>query len=161
MKKFLRHGNGSRNRHQRRNDDVTHLIQGRYAAEARSLLQRHGVIVCHWRSNMTGIAWLGHPERAIEAPHPKSPMSFAVLAHEVGHQSLGRVRPRWREEQLAWQFAFDAMEMYGIPVTDNVMARYSDSMRYALAKALRRGLKQVPPELIQFLTAEERDRLGV
>ena len=157
--KQRRRSNSSRN--QRRNDDVTHLIEGRYALEARSLLQQHGVRVCHWRSNMTGIAWIGHPARAIEAPYPKSPMSFAVLAHEVGHQSLGKVRPRWREEQLAWQFALDAMHAHGVPVTDSVRERYSDSMRYALAKALRRGLKQIPNELVPFLTADERIRFGV
>jgi hypothetical protein len=152
---------GSSSRYQRRNEDVTHLIEGRYAAEAQSLLRRHGVCVCHWRSNMTGIAWIGHPARAIEAPHPKSPMSFAVLAHEVGHQSLGKIRPRWREEQLAWQFAMHAMQSHDIPVTENVLERYSESMRYALAKAMRRGLKHIPPELVPFLTAEERNQLGV
>ncbi len=108
---------------------------------------------------MTGIAWLGHPGRAIEAPHPRSPISFAILAHEVGHHVLGRVRPRWREEQLAWLFAMDAMRLHGIPVNDAVQQRYADSMRYALAKALRRGLKQVPAELEPFLAEEERARL--
>lgn len=158
MRKFKR---GTSDRYTRRNDNVTHLIEGRYAREARDLLRQHSVCVCHWRSNMTGIAWIGHPARAIEAPHPKSPMSFAVLAHEVGHQSLGKVRPRWREEQLAWQFAIDAMQSRDIPVTANVLERYSSSMRYALSKALRRGLKQIPPELVPFLTDEERIRFGV
>jgi hypothetical protein len=143
----------------RRDDDVTAFVEGRYAVEAGELLQTHGITVCHWRTNMTGIAWLGHPNRAIEAPHPRSPMSFAILAHEVGHHVLGRVRPRWREEQLAWQFALNAMDEFGIPVTDAVLQRYAESMRYALAKALRRGLKQVPNELIPFLTDEERQRL--
>lgn len=96
---------------------------------------------------MTGIAWIGHPERVIEAPHPKSPLSFAVLAHEVGHQAIGRVRPRWREEQLAWQFALTQMERLGVPITEAVLQRHAGSMRYALAKAIRRGLKEVPTEL--------------
>lgn len=143
----------------RRDDDVTAQIEGRYANEALALVREHGVTVCHWRSNMTGIAWLGHPGRAIEAPHPRSPISFAILAHEVGHHVLGRVRPRWREEQLAWLFAMDAMRQHGVPVTDAVQERYAESMRYALAKALRRGLKQVPAELVPFLTEEERRRL--
>lgn len=109
---------------------------------------------------MTGIAWLGHPGRAIEAPHPKSPISFAVLAHEVGHHVLGRQSPRWREEQLAWLYAMDVMKEYDVPVTDAVQQRYAESMRYALAKALRRGLKQVPLDLIPFLTDDERQRFG-
>ena len=83
-------------------------------------------------------------------------MSFAVLAHEVGHQVLGRVRPRWREEYLAWQFALDAMERHSVPVTDRVLERYAGSMRYALAKAQRRGLKQIPVELAAFLTDDRQ-----
>lgn len=149
----------SQNRRERRERDVTSGIQGRYSDQALALIHQHGVRVCHWRSNTTGIAWLGHPGRPIEAPHPKSPMSFAVLAHEVGHQALGKVTPRWREEQLAWQFAFDAMDRLAIPVTGQVRERYADSMRYALAKALRRGLKQIPPELLPFM-GEDRVSAG-
>lgn len=150
---------GPSSRRARRDLDVTGEIEGRYAAEALQLLQEHRVTVCHWRSNTTGIAWLGHPNRAIEAPHPRSPISFAVLAHEVGHHVLGTVRPRWREEQLAWLFALEAMRQHAIPVNEAVQQRYSHSMRYALAKAMRRGLKQVPVELEPFLTHEERQRL--
>lgn len=127
------------------------MIEGRYAREALELIEQHGIRVCHWRSNMSGIAWLGHPDRPIEAPHPKSSMSFAVLAHEIGHQALGRMRPRWREEYLAWQFALDVMQRLGVPVTSQVMERYAGSMRYALAKARRRGLKQIPSELSAFV----------
>jgi len=148
-------------RHQRREQDVTSEIQGRYAEQAMRLIRDHSVRVCHWRTSMTGIAWMGHPDRVIEAPHPKSPMSFAVLAHEVGHQALGKVRPRWREEQMAWLFALDAMEANQVPVTPQVLERYSSSMRYALAKAHRRGLKTIPDELLQFLTDEEQRVLGI
>lgn len=148
------------NRHQRRELDVTDRIEGRYAAEALRLIRQHNVRVSHWRTNMSGIAWLGHPDRVIEAPHPKSPMSFAVLAHEVGHQALGRVTPRWREEQQAWLFALQAMEASGVPIPQSVQDRYASSMRYALAKAHRRGLKKIPAELLEFLTVEERKALA-
>jgi len=139
------------NRRQRRELDVSHLIEGRFAAQAACLLREHDVRVCHWRANMSGIAWIGHPRRPIEAPHPRSALSFAVLAHEVGHHVLGNVRPRWREEQLAWQFAFGQMEALGVPLTAAVHERYAASMRYALAKALRRGLREIPEELAQFV----------
>jgi len=36
-------------------------------------------------------------------------------------------------------------------VTDRVRARMRDSLRYAVAKAARRGLKSIPPELLPFL----------
>ena len=141
-------------RRRRREDDVTGEIEGRYAAQALRLLDEHGVRVCHWRRNMTGIAWLGHPRRPIEAPHPKSPLSFAILAHEVGHHANGHLRPRWREEQLAWEFALAQMARLGVPVSDAVTERYHQSLRYALAKALRRGLREIPPELAFLVTTE-------
>lgn len=139
------------NRRERSGRDVTAAIEGRYAAEALRLLREHNVRVCHWRRNMTGLAWIGHPQRPIETPHPRSPLSFAVLAHEVGHHALGRTRPRWREEQQAWLFAVEQMRRLGVPVTPEVEQRYAAAMRYALAKALRRGLKRVPPELLPFI----------
>lgn len=129
---------------------MTAEIEGRYATEALALLREHDVRVCHWRGNMTGLAWLGHPSRPIEAPHPRSPLSFAVLAHEVGHHAQGLIRPRWREEHLAWEFAFQQMEEHGVPITERVRERYARSMRYALAKALRRGLREIPTELASF-----------
>jgi hypothetical protein len=140
------------NRRQRRELDVSAQIEGRFAIQASRLLSEQNVRVCHWRGNMSGIAWIGHPQRPIETPHPRSSLSFAVLAHEVGHHVLGSVRPRWREEQLAWQFAFAQMERLDVPLTDSVRARYAASMRYALAKALRRGLREIPAELAEFVT---------
>jgi hypothetical protein len=143
-------------RSSRRELDVTDEIDGRYAAEARALLAAYGVRVCHWRRAMTGLAWLGHPHRPIEAPHPRTPLSFAVLAHEVGHHALGRLRPRWREEQRAWLFALAQMHRLGVPVTAAVEQRYANSMRYALAKAMRRGLKEIPVELTPFLADDHQ-----
>ena len=138
-------------RRQRRERDVTPQIQGRYAPAALSLLRAHDVRVCHWRASMSGIAWVGHPRRPIETPHPRSPLSFAILAHEVGHHALGALRPRWREEYLAWEFAFAQMRQLGVPIEPRVRERHAASMRYALAKALRRGLRQVPPELQPYV----------
>jgi hypothetical protein len=148
------------NRRQRRERDVTGEIEGRYAAQALALLEAHGVRVCHWRASMSGIAWLGHPARPIEAPHPRSPLSFAVLAHEVGHHALGVLRPRWREEHLAWQYAFGQMRELGVPITGRVQERYARAMRYALAKALRRGLREIPAELAQFLPPDAHAHAG-
>jgi len=137
-------------RRRRREHDVTPQIQGRYAPAALTLLHAHDVRVCHWRTSMTGIAWIGHPRRPIETPHPRSPLSFSILAHEVGHHALGARRPRWREEYLAWEFAFAQMRQLGVPIEPRVRARHAASMRYALAKALRRGLRDVPLELQPF-----------
>jgi hypothetical protein len=80
-------------------------------------------------------------------------MSCAVFMHEVGHHAIGFASQRLRcmEEHLAWEWAIREMAARGLSVTDRVRARRDDAMRYALAKALRRGLKRVPGELLRWL----------
>jgi len=55
------------------------------------------------------------------------------------------------EEYKAWEWSINAMIANDIRVTDNVLKRRDNSLRYALAKALRRGLKRVPLELEPYL----------
>jgi hypothetical protein len=42
------------------------------------------------------------------------------------------------------------MQSNGVRITDGVLKRRDDSLQYALAKALRRGLKKIPDELMPF-----------
>ena len=79
-------------------------------------------------------------------------MSCVVFLHEVGHHAIGfgRYRPRCLEEQMAWLWAMEAMRDRGFNVTKAIERRYANAMRYALAKALRRGLKRIPESLIEF-----------
>jgi ABC-type uncharacterized transport system auxiliary subunit len=60
-------------------------------------------------------------------------------------------RLRCEEEHLAWDWSLREMAARGFNVTDRVRKRRDDAMRYALAKAIRRGLKRVPSELVQWL----------
>jgi hypothetical protein len=80
-------------------------------------------------------------------------MSCAVFLHEVGHHAIGfgRARTRCLEEHLAWDWALREMEARGFNVTQRVRERRDRAMRYALSKALRRGLKRVPVELVRWL----------
>jgi hypothetical protein len=55
------------------------------------------------------------------------------------------------EEHLAWEWSIREMRQRGFNVTDRVLRRREQSMRYAMSKALRRGLKRVPEELVQWL----------
>jgi len=55
------------------------------------------------------------------------------------------------EEHLAWDWALREMESRGFNVTQRVRDRRDRAMRYALAKALRRGLKRVPADLVRWL----------
>lgn len=129
-------------------------MQARYDAMVREMLERHGVRVRKWRTSMSGVAWTvtytnGRVARLIEAPRPRGPMSAAVFLHEIGHHAigLGRYRPRCLEEYHAWAWSLEQMEAYGLNITDAVRYRMHASLHYAVAKALRRGIRDLPPEL--------------
>jgi len=129
----------------------------RYALLVQEMTTRHSLTVKRWRTSMSGVAWMarsrGRQFRMIEAPYPKSPMSAAIFLHEVGHHAigLGAVKPRCLEELAAWEWALRAMEEFGIEVTPRVRKRMDASLRYALAKAARRGLRRVPEPLARAL----------
>lgn len=135
-------------------------MAARYAEIERRMLAHYGVRVRKWRTSMSGVAWQvtykdGTVSRLIESPRPKGPMSVAIFLHEIGHHAIGfhTYKPRCLEEYHAWKFAIDTMEAEGLNITDRVRTRMRDSLRYAVAKAGRRGLKRVPAELVPFLDA--------
>jgi hypothetical protein len=45
------------------------------------------------------------------------------------------------------------MHELGFNVTDRVVARRDDALRYAVAKALRRGIKRMPEEMLPWCPA--------
>jgi hypothetical protein len=129
----------------------------RYDAMTRDMLQLHGVRVRRWRTSMSGIAWQirykdGRVTKLIESPRPKGPMSAAVFLHEIGHHAIGFnvYKPRCLEEYHAWFFSIQQMEALGLNVTDAVRRRMHQSLRYAVQKAQRRGIKALPPELAPY-----------
>lgn len=129
----------------------------RYGELVALMKRRHAVRIRKWRSRMTGCAWQvqyadGSVVRLIEAPYPRSPISVAVFLHEVGHHAIGfsRYKPRCLEELKAWEWALAAMEAHAIPITDKVQRRVESSLRYAVAKAQRRGIKRLPEELKRY-----------
>lgn len=132
-------------------------MQDRYDALVLEMKQAHGLRIRKWRKSSSGVARLlrysdGREVRLIEAPYPRGPMSCAIFLHEVGHHAigLGVFRPRCLEEYRVWLWALDAMRSRGFNVTSAVEQRVRRSMEYAVAKALRRGAKSLPPELDQF-----------
>lgn len=133
-------------------------VRERYDEITRVMLERYSVRVRRWRSSMSGIAWEvryrdGTTARLIEAPRPRGPMSVAVFLHEIGHHAIGfgRYSPRCLEEFHAWTFALAEMERLGLAVTPRVHTRVRDSLRYAVAKARRRGLRRIPAELARYV----------
>lgn len=133
-------------------------MQQKYDLMVRDLLHRHGLKIRKWRTSMSGIAREttfrdGSVLRTIESPRPRGPMSCAIFLHEVGHHVIGFnvYKPRCLEEYHAWAFALRTMEEMGFNVTDSVRRRMHRSLHYALAKARRRGLRAIPPELEPFV----------
>ncbi len=146
-------------------DTPAESAQDRYDRVTREMLTRYGVRVRRWRSSMSGMAWElrytdGSRKRLIEAPRPKGPMSAAVFLHEIGHHAIGfdRYKPRCLEEYHAWAWAIASMQREGLNVTEAVLHRMHESLWYAVAKAKRRGIKGIPPELEPFQIRPPRRR---
>ena len=55
------------------------------------------------------------------------------------------------EEFHAWRWAIEEMEARGLNVTVGVRRRRDEALKYAVRKALRRGLKRLPIELEPYL----------
>ncbi|MEO6437396.1 MAG: hypothetical protein ABIP55_16755, partial [Tepidisphaeraceae bacterium] len=111
----------------------------------------YDVRVRKWRRSMSGCAWRvyyhdGRVINWIEAPVPKTPISLAIFLHEVGHHVIGfdRYRRRCEEEYHVWVWAIGKMRQLGVEPDARVHRRVELSMRYAVGKAMRRGIKELP-----------------
>lgn len=119
--------------------------------------ERFDLRVRRWRRGMSGCAWRvyyhnGQSANWIESPFPKTPISLAIFLHEVGHHAIGfhRYKKRCEEEFHAWQWAMAEMRRHGVEPDARVRRRFELSMRYAVDKALRRGIKRLPEALLRF-----------
>jgi len=118
----------------------------------------YGIRVRKWRTSTSGCAWVvqyhdGTISRLIESPYPRGPMSCAIFLHEIGHHAIGFNTHRLRclEEYDAWRWSLETMRKKGLNVTVAVEKRMDDAIRYAVRKALRRGLKQLPEQLAAYV----------
>jgi len=131
-----------------------------FAPIVREMTAKHEVRVKKWRNRMSGCAWRvyyvdGRATNWIEAPFPKTPISLAIFLHEIGHHAIGfdKYKKRCEEEYHVWVWAIEQMRLLGVEPTAKVVRRFELSMQYAVGKALRRGMKQLPPDLQQFAVA--------
>ena len=139
-------------------DDYGAMTRPDFEQLVRQVKQRYRVRVKKWRRSMSGCAWSvtyddGQVIRWIEAPHPKTPLSFAIFMHEVGHHVIGfdRYRRRCEEEYHVWLWAVAEMQRLGVAPDEKVRRRVELSMQYAVSKAMRRGIKHLPEPLEQFI----------
>ena len=124
----------------------------------RQVKTEHDIRVRRWRKQMSGCAWQvrypdGRVVRWIEAPLPKTPISLALFLHEVGHHVIGfeTYKRRCEEEYHAWEWAIARMRALSIEPDARVIERFERSMRYAVDKAVRRGITTLPAALCRFL----------
>ena len=117
---------------------------------------RYDLRVRKWRTSMSGCAWRvyyvdGRVINWIESPLPRTRISLAIFLHEVGHHAIGfdRYKRRCEEEYHVWEWAMQQMRRLGIEPGEKVVRRYESSMRYAVGKALRRGIKRLPAPLLR------------
>ena len=136
------------------------LVMTDFSPIVSQMKRRYGVRVRRWRQNMSGCAWRvsyedGRQINWIESPQPRTPISLAIFLHEVGHHVIGfdRYKRRCEEEYHAWQWAIDTMTTLGVAPDERVLRRYELSMKYAVSKAMRRGIKKLPEKLIAFAPA--------
>lgn len=132
-------------------------MDGCYAMIVRTMKERYRIRVRRWRKTMSGCAWrVYHPDGRttnwIESPVPKTPISLSLFLHEVGHHAIGfdRYPRRCEEEHHAWLFALSTMRQLGIEPDPRTLRRFDLSMRYAVGKAERRGIQQLPAELTSY-----------
>ena len=130
----------------------------RFAEIVEAMKSRYALRIKRWRRQMSGCAWSvfrqdGRRINWIEAPLPKTPISLAIFLHEVGHHAIGfdRYKKRCEEEYHVWIWAIDQMRQHGVEPDEKVARRFELSMQYAVDKALRRGLKELPEPLMRFV----------
>lgn len=135
----------------------------KYDRVVAEMVVRYGVKVRRWRKSMSGVAYEieyrdGTRKRLIESPRPRSPLSMAIFLHEIGHHAigLGKYKPRCLEEYHAWMFSLRAMEENSLEISDKVRTRVQRSLEYAVSKAARRGIKNLPTELHKYIPERMR-----
>ena len=129
-----------------------------YSEIIERMKRTYDVRVRKWRRSMSGCAWRvyyhdGRVVNWIEAPVPRTPISLAIFLHEVGHHVIGfeRYKRRCEEEYHVWVWAIGTMRELGVEPDAKVHRRFQLSMQYAVGKAVRRGIKELPQPLEQFL----------
>ncbi len=138
----------------------TPLAMPDYSPIVEAMKSRYNLRVRKWRRTMSGCAWRvyyhdGRVINWIEAPVPRTPISLAIFLHEVGHHVIGfhTYKKRCEEEYHAWVWAITQMRLFGIEPDAKVQRRFRASMQYAVAKAQRRGIRELPESLLQFSAA--------
>jgi hypothetical protein len=136
---------------------ISELNMNPFTAIVRDMRRKYDLRIKKWRTSMSGCAWRVHHADGrtvnwIESPYPKTPISLAIFLHEVGHHVIGfeKYKKRCEEEYHVWLWAIHQMKKLGVQPDARVERRFDLSMQYAVDKAMRRGIKHLPPTLHRF-----------
>ena len=138
-----------------------------FHAAAVDLIERHGCSV-KWIENPRGLpgefpteraqAWV--ERREIECELPRTPQTFAIFAHELGHVLMGEqerkkglVLPQWRREIRASRLALRLYRELGFEGYDAAAFRLGRHLHGYLANATGSG--QVTPAEVRRLVEED------
>jgi hypothetical protein len=138
-----------------------------YEEAAAVLLKESGCTVRKWRQNTTGKAYTRSADWGIEAPRPRGPISFATLAHEVGHQMFHRFNstPRWLEELEAWEYALEQFDRFELAGKDKAQEDAAKCLLWAAEKANKRASPETAQKILDrypaWVWAAEVDRSAV
>ena len=122
-----------------------------YEEAAEVLLRESGCTVRKYRSSNSGEAFTSSKDWGIEVPRPRGPMSFAVFAHEVGHQMLHRgneSKPRWLEEIEATEYALAQFERFRLDGAEEAKKREARNLRHSAKKANRRATPETAQAIL-------------
>jgi hypothetical protein len=104
----------------------------------------------HHKNNLTGVAYV--KEGIMIAPHPTTRRRLAVYLHECAHFELHtkKKHPRYIEEYQAWKWAIEVMRASEIKVCAKVLLDAQLGVKYAIEKAIRRGVKRIDTNARKF-----------
>lgn len=106
-----------------------------YASACEKLADLTAVTIREWRDDGAGFAYLGSPDRAIDAPRPVDAETAAVFCHECLHHAgdrSGAARERgasWESEVNTWRAALRWFQEQRLPGVDVAAERAVECLR--------------------------------
>lgn len=101
-----------------------------------------------YRTSLTGrVNW---QLKTCAIPEIKSRKSLYIALHELGHIVNGRIRPVYKGEFLAEQYAHKRMRELGFAVPRSMTKRAKNYVRWKIIKAERRGARSIDPKVRQW-----------
>lgn len=100
----------------------------------------------------SGVAFID--KRLIKIKEPKSPKTMLTCLHEISHILMGDIRPSYYEEYLAVKKSLEMAKELKIKISRKIIKEEKRYIAYSLQQAIHRGLKQIIPEVANYIKKE-------